>query len=75
MKMPIRMPQALRHTDQPTFARASFGGLHPQFDFLNPRNIACAAACSRKSGYAACLARCLVTGEACDGGINNCESV
>jgi hypothetical protein len=74
MNMPVCMPLALRRTDLPIFARASPGGLTSQ-DFLDPRNIACAAACSRKSGFAACLARCLVTGEACDGGIDNCDRV
>jgi hypothetical protein len=68
------MPQVLRQTDQPIFARASLDGLRTQ-DFLNPRNILCAAACARKAGYAACLARCVVTGEACDGGLTNCDNV
>jgi hypothetical protein len=44
-----------------------------QFDFLNPKNIVCAAKCGPKAGYAACLARCLLDGQACDGGINNCS--
>jgi hypothetical protein len=35
--------------------------------------LGCALCCSRKSGFAACLARCLYDGRCCDGGTNNCE--
>lgn len=40
-----------------------------------PREIRCAIKCKNKGGYVACLARCLLDGKACDGGINNCEDV
>lgn len=32
----------------------------------------CALACKPRSGYAACLARCIALGEVCDGGVDNC---
>jgi hypothetical protein len=32
----------------------------------------CAAACSNRRGYGACLARCIATSEVCDGGHENC---
>lgn len=35
----------------------------------------CALCCIRKSGYAACLARCLVDNQCCDSGVENCTSV
>lgn len=35
----------------------------------------CALCCTRKSGFAACMARCLLDGMCCDGGTNNCERV
>lgn len=74
MNMPSYMPEALRRMNEPVFARGFSGGLTRQ-DLFDPRNIACAAACSRKAGLVACLARCLATGEACDGGIDNCDRV
>jgi hypothetical protein len=35
--------------------------------------IACALCCSQKSGFAACMARCLYDGQCCDGGLSNCS--
>lgn len=35
--------------------------------------LGCALCCSTKSGYVACLARCLLDGRCCDNGTNNCE--
>ena len=35
--------------------------------------LACALCCSTKSGFAACVARCLLDGRCCDGGTHNCE--
>ena len=32
----------------------------------------CAARCKNKAGFLACVARCMVDGKACDGGVNNC---
>jgi hypothetical protein len=34
--------------------------------------VKCAACCAGKPGFAACVARCMATGQACDGGVNNC---
>lgn len=35
--------------------------------------LGCALCCSRKTGYAAFLARCLVDGRCCNSGIDGCE--
>lgn len=35
--------------------------------------ISCALCCSQKSGFAACMARCLYDGQCCDGGLSNCN--
>jgi len=35
--------------------------------------VRCAAACQSRSGFAACVARCIATGEVCDSGLNNCS--
>jgi hypothetical protein len=74
MNIPHWMPARLSVADQPVYALAGLDGLEPQQfgDWI--QRAKCAAACVRKSGYAACLARCLVTGQACDGGLDNCES-
>lgn len=37
--------------------------------------IACALCCYGKAGFGACMARCLVDGQCCDGGVSNCTSV
>jgi hypothetical protein len=34
--------------------------------------IGCALCCSQKAGFAACMARCLLDGQCCDGGVRNC---
>ena len=36
-------------------------------------DLGCALCCSRKTGYAACLARCLTDGRCCNSGIDGCE--
>jgi hypothetical protein len=36
-------------------------------------DLGCALCCSRKTGYAACLARCLADGRCCNSGIDGCE--
>jgi len=76
MNMPQWMPARLRLSDQPVYATA-FDSVEPQFlgigDWIERAK--CAATCGRKAGYAACVARCLITGEACDGGLDNCERV
>ena len=35
--------------------------------------LSCALCCSQKSGFAACMARCLYDGQCCDGGLSNCN--
>ncbi len=74
MNLPPFMPEVLRHPNETLLGVGRLEGLTAQ-DLLDPRNIACVAACSRKAGFAACLARCLVDGMACDGGIDNCTGV
>lgn len=36
--------------------------------------LSCALCCSQKSGFAACMTRCLYDGKCCDGGLKNCEN-
>jgi hypothetical protein len=72
MKMPTMMPTR-PSSSGPVFGLQPMGQIEAQFDFLNPKNILCAAKCGPKAGYVACLARCLLDGQACDGGINNCS--
>lgn len=71
MKMPERMPARPSRSDlQPAYADGLISdGLKPQFG----RELCCAAKCAGKAGFLACVARCELTGEACDGGINNCS--
>ena len=77
MKMPGLLPPRLSLADHPAYALASldrmdaaqfFGGIGDW-----GKRAKCAGACSRKAGFVACMARCLVTGEACDGGLDNCS--
>lgn len=37
------------------------------------RAIQCAAACKPRSGFAACVARCMATKQVCDSGVSNCR--
>jgi len=37
------------------------------------KGIICAKKCTSKKGFVACVARCMITGEACDGGVDNCS--
>lgn len=37
--------------------------------------LSCALCCSQKSGFAACVARCLLDNQCCDGGVSNCTPV
>jgi len=73
--MPNQMPGRPSAINQPIFAGAQSGSeIEAQFlGFLDPKNILCAAKCAPKAGYVACLARCLLDGQACDGGIDNCS--
>jgi hypothetical protein len=72
MRLPQSIPARPFAGDQPVYALVSMGGIEPQ-DWI--RELKCAAACARKAGTVACIARCLVTGEACDGGIDNCSGI
>ena len=76
MRLPQSLPTKPSQADQPVYAFAAFDGdVRPQFlDFLDPKKIKCATACVRKAGYGACVARCLLDGQACDGGLDNCSS-
>jgi hypothetical protein len=80
MILPTEMPVALRSSDQPfyAFASATDGVVAPGiFDWIPIPGIGdglkCAACCAGKAGFAACVARCLVTHQACDGGVDNCS--
>lgn len=39
------------------------------------RGVKCAAACKNKAGFLACVARCMIDGKCCDGGVDNCYDV
>jgi len=43
-----------------------------QAGMLEQQQVNCALCCIPKAGFGACVARCAVTGQACDGGISNC---
>ena len=43
-----------------------------QVGLLEQQQLSCALCCVPKAGYGACVARCAVTGQACDGGLSNC---
>ena len=68
MRLPVEQPARPQLFDQPAFALgASQLQITPQGDWLQ-----CAACCAGKAGFAACVARCIATGQACDGGLSNC---
>ena len=81
MRIPTEMPGVDRLVYQPVFAFASRDdSISPQgpFDFLpgiggGLRAAQCADCCSGKAGFVACVARCVATGQACDGGVDNCS--
>jgi hypothetical protein len=75
MHMPQSMPARLSGADQPVYAIAMGYGLEPQLfggigDWI--QRAKCLACCKGKAGFLACVARCVATGEACDGGLDNC---
>jgi hypothetical protein len=82
MRMPADMPTAPRHINHPIYAFNSPGVavvLQGPFDWVPGVGQAlaiarCTACCAGKAGTVACVARCLATGQACDGGLNNCSS-
>ncbi len=71
MRMPDMMPARLRASDLHMLPIAmtmtATGELVPQGDWLQ-----CSACCAGKAGFGACVARCVATGQACDGGLTNC---
>jgi hypothetical protein len=68
MRLPGNMPSRPKRGDQPIYvAVAGQAGLSLQADWAQ-----CAACCAGKAGFLACVARCTATGQACDGGLNNC---
>ena len=72
MQMPGRQPTRPPVGDHPSYASAGHGtGLTPQADAFQ-----CSLCCAGKAGFAACVALCIATGMACDGGIpgRNCSS-
>jgi hypothetical protein len=71
MRLPYATPSRPL-ASEPVYAHAEMGGLAPQ-DWV--RGIRCAAACKNRAGFAACVARCVATGEVCDGGIDNCSGL
>ena len=85
MQMPADLPAVLRFAHQPLFNHAeSSSGATAQglFDWLPSlpiplpgigTGVKCAACCRGKAGFLACVARCVATGQACDGGVDNCS--
>ena len=70
MRIPEQLPSRPQRSDQPTYTVAmSIAGVMQQADWLR-----CSACCAGKAGFGACLARCMATGQACDGGVDNCSS-
>jgi hypothetical protein len=77
MQMPMPMPAVMRMPFEPTFAfGADSDGARAQgpFDFIDPTRLRCLACCQPKAGFGACVARCVATGQACDGGVDNCSN-
>ena len=70
MQLPTSMPTRPLRSDQPIYVSPiSHGKIAPQGDPAH-----CALCCIPKAGYGACVARCIATGQACDGGLSNCTS-
>lgn len=72
--MPARMRAEGRSIDVAFAGRADWvsGGSD-----LTPQGgdpLRCAACCSGRAGFGACVATCIATGMACDGGYQNCTS-
>jgi len=63
MRLPKQSPGAVRRVNN--VAVSGEGGVNAS---------GCFTCCLRKKGFAACLARCEVTGQCCDGGLSNCQS-
>jgi hypothetical protein len=77
MQVPVALPARPARSDQLTLApMALAGALQAQgiFDgfFPDPAKLKCILCCQHKAGTLACIARCVATGQACDGGIDNC---
>lgn len=73
----MKMPERMRARPSRSDGQAAYV-LERTLDGLTPqqfgRGICCSAKCAGKAGFLACVARCQATGQACDGGIDNCES-
>jgi hypothetical protein len=70
MRMPTHMPSRPSQIGGPNYIHVALSSaLMQQGDPLK-----CGLCCSGKAGFVACLARCIATGQACDGGLNNCTS-
>ncbi len=68
MRIPTQMPARPNRFGGPAYINAAMSAvLIPQGD-----PIKCGLCCSGKAGFVACLARCIATGQACDGGLSNC---
>jgi hypothetical protein len=73
MRLPFDMPARPRFPDAPIDAFAVLHGATPQQEELGGNPINCAACCLGRSGFGACVARCIATGQACDSGLRNCS--
>lgn len=70
MKQPTELPSRPCLRDGPIYVFAAMKG--EIFQQGDP--IRCAACCIGRSGFGACVARCIATGQACDSGLRNCTS-
>jgi hypothetical protein len=79
MRVPVASPARPARSDQLTLGPmvlASALQAQGLFDgwFPDPTKLKCIACCHHKAGFLACVARCVATGQACDGGVDNCTS-
>ena len=70
MRIPLDLPPLPRFQAGAFYAARGDYLEVQQETFADP--VRCAACCIGRSGFAACVARCLATGQACDGGLRNC---
>jgi hypothetical protein len=72
MRMPLHLPPRPHAPEGPIHVLAeTYGNIAQQQTELGDP-LRCAACCIGRAGFGACVARCIATGQACDGGLHNC---
>jgi hypothetical protein len=77
MRMPDMMPARTRAGDRSMDVVLAVGAVSFAASSemtLQGDPLKCALCCSGKAGFGACVATCIATGMACDGGYQNCTS-